>query len=69
MFDIELLRVFYKGSGVKIALIDTGMSGICADREKKVSHYAYNNDTCAIEKAENSVTVSNHGSICGKYIA
>ena len=69
MFDIELLRGFYKGSGVKIALIDTGMCEISANSKNNVSHYAYNDDTCIIESIENPVIISNHGSICGKYIA
>lgn len=25
MFDIELLKAFYRGMGVKVAIIDTGM--------------------------------------------
>jgi len=68
MFDIEILRGYYKGAGVKIALIDTGMGDTCTDNEKKITRYTYNDTTQLIEKVESVSIISNHGSVCGKYI-
>lgn len=68
MFDIELLRGYYKGAEVKIALIDTGVEKDKDNETYNIKNFFYNYNTNRIEKSINKPVHSKHGSLCSKYI-
>lgn len=68
MFDIELLRGYYTGSEIKVALIDTGIKKDEVTNKYNIDSYFYDyNDNC-VKKSIGSDVNNIHGSTCGKYI-
>lgn len=69
MFNIELLRGYYDGAGVKIALIDTGISNSKINEHfNNVYNFFYDYNTKCINISNNQITHSSHGNSCAKCI-
>ena len=70
MFDIELLKAFYRGMGVKVAIIDTGMGKAYSNDNYFIENYFYDyNKKCINKNVDYTINeCSTHGIICGSYI-
>jgi len=66
MFDIELLRGYYKGSGIKVALIDTGIEN--NDKQYNIEKYYYDYVSGNVEAQVGGAICSDHGTSCSKYL-
>ena len=67
MFDVDLLKGYYTGNGVKIALIDTGVKN---DIQKRfiVKDYHYNSENDSVVEGEKNQLLSDHGLACASKI-
>ena len=68
MLNVDLLRGYYTGHGVKVALIDTGISAeVCAE-SFDLRTYAYDKNEDIIKVCPDAITYSDHGTSCGKML-
>ena len=66
--NINILRGLYSGKGVKIAMIDTGISQDVKKRYQNVSSYFYNYNKQRIEESDDNIINNEHGTSCGRMI-
>ena len=64
MFNIDLLRAYYKGKGLKIALIDTGVTKSFVNCHENIVCYKYSSIDDSIKKDNKNEVVSFHGDDC-----
>lgn len=60
MFNIELLRAYCSGTGIKVAIIDTGV-----EFDTNVLHLHYDKESQGIIEGKSEIK-SLHGSACAK---
>lgn len=68
MLNVDLLRGYYTGHSVKVALVDTGISSEVCSRFLDVQTYTYNKNKGVIERCQDAIIYSTHGTSCGKMI-
>ncbi len=68
MLNVDLLRGYYTGHGVKVALIDTGISAEVCAQSVDVRTYAYDKNEDRIKESPDAIIYSDHGTSCGKMI-
>ena len=68
MLNVDLLRGYYTGHGVKVALIDTGISAEVCAQSVDVRTYAYYKNEDRIKECPDAIIYSDHGTSCGKMI-
>ena len=68
MLNVDLLRGYYTGHGVKVALIDTGISAEVCAQSLDVRTYAYDEKEDRIKECPDAIIYSDHGTSCGKMI-